>query len=230
MQHASPDKALVEAEDRADSWRELLEIVDSFNPSPESRAYALRAMDVEQAAAWRDLVNRDIPWREQIARVRAAIENLGGPAWVKIREHGRAHGLAMPGQLSEFLGALIPETSPPSAPHQGRPRAVLARDLAQGVAKAWMKLTGEFPPIVRRGGQGPFFDLMTHAFGAAGLEVGDHHAFEAAQRVRHEKEEHRRIGNAEFIEWRDEMLRSMGELRDYRRPRRGRPKLLQKRR
>jgi hypothetical protein len=93
-----------------------------------------------------------------------------------------------------------------------------------------MELTGEFAPIVRRGGQGIFFDLMAHAFGAAGLELGDHHAFEAAQRVRHEKDEHRRIGNPEFIEWRDEVRRSMGEFREYRRPRRGRPKLLQKRR
>ena len=32
-----------------------------------------------------------------------------------------------------------------------------------------MELTGEFPPIVRKCGQGEFFDLMTHAFGLAGL-------------------------------------------------------------
>jgi hypothetical protein len=128
--------------------RRLLETVDSFDPTPEVRAYALRAMDVEQAAAWRHRLDGDILWREQIARVQGALEDLGAPAWVKIRTYGRAHGLAIPGQLSEFLAALIPDAPQPSAPRLGRPQALLARDLARGVAKAWMKLTGEFPPIV----------------------------------------------------------------------------------
>ena len=178
-------------------------------------------MDVEQAAAWRHRVDGDIPWRKQIARLRAAPEDLGAPAWVKIRTHGRAHGLAIPGQLSEFLAALIPDTPQPSAPRQGRPQALLARDLARGVARAWMELTGEFPPIVRKCGQGEFFDLMTHAFGLAGLGGASKHAYEAARRVRREKDEELKSGNPEFIKWRDETLGAMGELKVYRCPRRG---------
>jgi hypothetical protein len=235
MQRESWGNVLIEANDRADHWKELLAIVDSFDPSPEVRAYALRAMDVEQAKAWRDRVEKDLPWREQIARVRAAFEGLGAPAWVKIRQHGCANGLTMPGRLSEFVALLIPETPPPSAPRQGHPPAMLARDLARGVARAWMELTGEYPPKVRAGcrtgGQADrFYDLMTLAFAAAGLKGAETHAFEAAQRVRDEKDEHRRLGNPEFIEWRDEVLRAMGELREYRLPRRGRPKSIQKRR
>jgi hypothetical protein len=158
-----------DADDRAEHWNRVLAIVDGFQPAPEVRAYALRAMDVEEAAAWRERVDKATPWREQIAQVRCALEGLGASAWVKIREHGRAHGLAIPGQLSEFMAALIPETPPPPAPHRHRPHARLPRDLARGVVRAWMELTGEFPPIAREG-QGLFFDLVHHAFGAAGLQ------------------------------------------------------------
>jgi hypothetical protein len=84
-----------------------------------------------------------------------------------------------------------------------------------------MELTGEFPPIVRKDGRGKFFDLMTHAFGLAELGGAGKHAYEAAQRVRRERDEELKSGNPEFIQWRDEILRAMGDLKEYRRPRRG---------
>jgi hypothetical protein len=109
-----------------------------------------------------------------------------------------------------------------------------------------MKLTGEYPPIVKAGGTGPFFDLMAHALGAAGLSGAEAHAYEAARQVRREKDiQQPSTGEGEFLgqlrecrvvtasgESRLEGLQlselyAMGKLKKYRRPRPG-PKSVQK--
>jgi hypothetical protein len=131
-----------------DHCGELIAIVDGFNPTPELRGWALRAMDAEAVAAWHELLARW--WRHQAER----------------------------------------KGKPPPGRGRGRPRNLLARDLARGCARVWQQLGGEFPPIGKEC-DSDFVEMVRHAFGRAGLRGFERHAYLAALRVSREIEAQR---------------------------------------
>jgi hypothetical protein len=162
---------------------------------------------------------------EQLARLRVALEGIGVGALLEMRNQAHKHGVRLAlGQPSDLVAWLIPESRAP-AKRRGRPYGRLARDLGRAVARVWQKLTDEYPPISdprTAHEENRYQQLMKHTFGAAGLAHWEIHALEAAKEVRREKEVELARGNPEFIRWRDEVLRALGELGEWRLPKKGR--------
>jgi hypothetical protein len=211
----------------ADHWARVCEIIDGLGPSPEQRAWCLRVLSSQEVKAWHARIDELTTSKkyEELARLRVALEGIGPGALLEMRNQAHKHGPRLPpGQSSDLVRWLVPESTAP-AKKRGRPYGRLARDLARAVARVWQELTGEYPPIsdARTGHEENLYQqLMKHTFGAAGLPHWEIHALEGAKEIRREKEIELRRGNPDFIRWRDDVLRALGELREWRLPKKGR--------
>ena len=211
----------------ADHWARVCEIIDRFGPSPERRAWCLRTLSSKEVKAWHARVDElTTPKKyEQLGRLRVALEGIGAGALLQMRNQAHKHGVRLPpGQPSDLVTWLIPESRAP-AKRRGRPYDRLGRDLRRAVARVWQKLTGEYPPISdprTAHEENRYQQLMKHTFGAAGLAHWEIHAFEGAKEIRREKEIELKRGNPGFSRWHDDVLRALGELREWRLPKKGR--------
>jgi len=210
-----------------DHWARVCAIIDGFGPSPEQCAWCLRALNSEEVKAWHARIDElTTPKKyEELARLRTALKSMGAGALLEMRNQAHRHGLRLPPvQPSDLVTWLIPESAAP-AKKRGRPYDRLARDLRRAVARVWQELTGEYPPISDPRAshkENLYQQLMKHTFGAAGLAHWEIHAFEGAKAIRREKEIELKWGNPDFIRWRDDVLRALGELREWRLPKKGR--------